>query len=144
VVAIIHAEAVLHSHITLNPNRAFIFLAALLNSLATALSVTIVTFEKDCDAKTRRTMGEFYGMFPAQRFKKVVAFSSLVSFSLCQIFAKVLSTVLLQTMSSNLMLAVLLGEGVVFLVYKLARNDFYYWLILSSVHVTRLFSILIR
>lgn len=126
-------------------NPFFVILAITMNIFTTTLALAIVTLDKDCDVKTRRTMGEFYGMFSEQPLMKSVAFFSMLTFSITQLLAMTISTVLLDVViANNAIYFVMGGQLSLFFLYKLSRGDFLYWVQFESAPQNFTLAVIVR
>jgi hypothetical protein len=126
-----------------NPNLLCVAIA--MNIFTPTLALAIVTLDKDCDTKTRRTMGEFYGIFSEQPLMKTIAFCSLLTFSIAQLVAKTIAFVLLDVIVGNYMLYIVLSVQIgLYSLYKVARGDYMYWVQLGSPTPSALIAFMIR
>ena len=92
-------------------------------------AVTYMTFMKDISEESRRTGKLFYGFVPLSGMRLVAVKWSMYLLSSCQLLGKSLEVVMLmQVGGTALAVGVLGGEMVVYLIYKIARGDFRYWL----------------
>ena len=79
--------------------------------------------------RCRRTGKVFYGFVPLYGLRLVVVRWSMYLLSFCQLLGKSMEMAILnQVGGKTLAVGVLGGEMVAYLVYKLVRRDFRYWL----------------
>jgi len=92
-------------------------------------AVSYMTYAKDISEESRRTGKIFYGFVPLRGVRLVVVKWSMYLLSFCQLLGKSLMVVVLyRTGGKPLVFAVLGGEMVAYLSFKLVRRDFRYWL----------------
>jgi len=92
-------------------------------------AVSYMTYVKDISEESRRTGKIFYGFMPLRGMRLVVVRWSMYLLSFCQLLGKSLEmAILIDVGGKALALSVLGGEMVAYLLYKLVRRDFRYWL----------------
>ena len=92
-------------------------------------AVSYMTYAKDISEESRRTGKIFYGFMPLRGMRLVVVRWSMYLLSFCQLLGKSLEmAILIDVGGKALALSVLGGEMVAYLLYKLVRRDFRYWL----------------
>ena len=108
----------------------WIVLAALFTSVAfVSEAVSYMTFMKDISEEGRRKQKIFYGFIPLSGIKLVMVKLSMYLLSFCQLLGKSFQMVILMQMGGRtLALGVLGGEVFIYLLYKLLRRDFRYWI----------------
>ena len=93
-----------------------------------AEAVSYMTYLKDIDEGGRRTEKIFYGFIPLHGVRLVLVVVSMRLLSFCQLLGKSLEmAILVQIGGKTLAVSVLVGDMVAYLVYKLVRGDFRYW-----------------
>ena len=81
--------------------------------------------DMDISPKWRKTAPEFYGYIPATG-RGLIFFLMTVN-STAQFLAKILSMALLGAVSKTWAFGYIVGDIVLFLLYTLVRNDFFYF-----------------
>ena len=84
----------------------------------------------DTSPKKRRETPDFYGYVPPTG--RGLIFILMVVNSTSQFLAKIMAIALLGAVSKMWAAAYLVGEMCLFLLYKLLRNDFIYWIPVES------------
>jgi len=126
-----------------------IVLLALLCSVAfVSEAVTYMTYIKDINEESRRTGKLFYGFMPLSGIRLMIVKGSMYVMSFCQLMGKSIAIALLvQIGGKNLVITVLSCEMGVYLLFKVVRRDFRYFLPLSrgtSMFVILLFRVMIK
>jgi hypothetical protein len=107
-----------------NPSLALAGLfSVIMSSASCGFCMTLVTYDKDLDNKSRRTMPEFYGMIPDNNSKRVWMFISMFVLSTTQMTMRVISICLLSTVSMTWVLTLHTTECLVLLLAKVYRNE---------------------
>ena len=81
--------------------------------------------DMDTSPKKRRETPEFYGYIPATG-RGLIFFLMMVN-STAQFLAKIMSIALLGAVSKTWVFGYIVGDIVLFLLYTLVRNDFFYY-----------------
>jgi len=103
--------------------------ALLVSVVFVAEAVSYMTYVKDISEESRRTGKIFYGFVPLHGLRLVVVKWSMYLLSFCQLLGKSLEmAILVQIGGKILAIGVLGGELVAYLVYKLVRSDYRYWM----------------
>ena len=119
-------------------------IALLFSVVFVSEAVTYTTFMKDISEESRRTGKIFYGFVPLSGVKLVVVKWSMYLLSFCQLLGKSFEiAILTQVGGKALAVGVLGGEMVVYLIYKLVRRDFRYWMTLPR-GTSLAFSLILR
>jgi len=107
-----------------------IVLLALLSSAAfVSEAVTYMTYMKDINAESRRTGKLFYGFVPLSGIRLVLVKVSMYVLSFCQLMGNSITVALLvQKGGKTLAIIVLSCEMGVYLLWKVVRRDFRYWM----------------
>jgi len=108
----------------------YVLVAALGISVAfVAEAVSYMTYLKDIDEESRRTGKIFYGFIPLQGVRLSLVTVSMRLLSFCQLLGKSFEmAILVQVGGKTLAISVLGGEMVAYLIYKVVRGDFRYWM----------------
>ena len=126
-----------------------IIIVALFASLAIAAdTVSYLTYAKDIDHESRRTGRLFYGFIPLRGLRIVVVYVAMHVLSFCQLTAKSITIGILAHLGGKpLAIAVLGGEVGIYLLYKVLRKDFRYFLPLplgTSIAVSLLMRVAVK
>ncbi|GMH87019.1 hypothetical protein TrVE_jg13484 [Triparma verrucosa] len=109
-----------------NQTKAAVF--SLVVSIFTAtFTSTGISLDKDLDRESRFSAPDFYGYFPSGTKKRAKVCMLIFLISACQLTAKSLAYALGAVESPTIVLAFMIVDVVAFLLYKLARRDFDYW-----------------
>ena len=84
----------------------------------------------DTSPKKRRETPDFYGYVPPTG--RGLIFVLMVVNSTSQFLAKIMAIALLGAVSKTWVVAYLVGDVCLFLLYKILRNDLFYWLPIQS------------
>ena len=104
-------------------------LMSVLVSISTiALGTTTICFDFDLDPEKRMHSPDFYGYIPNSSGQRTVVFFSMFVFSACHIVVRVLGIALLTIINPMLTAAVLGGDMLFFMIFKVARNDLRHFL----------------
>jgi len=103
-------------------------LSVTLSIMATAFAGSVISYDFDCDPDKRMADPLFYGYVPDDGRMTVMAL--MMGVASCQIAARSLCVALLLNMSLGWIYLVELG---VYLLYKVARGDFFYWMPVTGV-----------
>ena len=85
----------------------------------------IAIIDLDTSPKKRRETPAFYGFVP--HTGRGLIFALMVVNSTSQFLAKIMAIALLGAVSKTWTVAYLVGDVCLFLLYKILRNDFFYW-----------------
>ncbi len=108
-----------------------------------AFGSTTICFDFDLDPERRIHTPDFYGYVPSNSGGRALVFYSMFVFSVCHIAVRLFGVALLATVSSYVTAAVLGGDMLCFLLFKLMRDDLRYWLRLDGLFFW-IVSILVR
>ena len=99
-------------------------------SLTSSSSSQSSITDKDTSPNSRRVTPDFYGFVPPTG--RGLIFVLMVVNSTSQFLAKIMAIGLLGAVSKTWTVAYLVGDMCLFLLYKLLRNDFFYWIPVQS------------
>jgi len=106
-----------------------VLLAMLSSTTFVSEAVSYMTFTKDIDAESRRTGKLFYGFMPLSGIMLLLVKGSMYVMNFCQLMGKSIAVALLvQIGGKTLAIIVLICEMGVFLLLKVVRRDFRYWM----------------
>ena len=125
--------------------RSTVALASLLTSMATTAYVSVsIAYDFDIDPSRRRKQPGMYGMIPAASSGRAAAFGSMFLLALTQVLGRTLACALLAAKSATLLVCILGGEMALYMLFKLLRRDFTYWMPIESKALSVLASVLMR
>jgi hypothetical protein len=127
-----------------SPRRTNLALTSIVTSIATIAYISVtVTYDFDSDPHRRKTQPWMYGMLPYSPLRRVTAFVSMFFLSFSQIVGRILSYAMLATIGTRMGYFVLV-EMVLYLLVKILRRDFVYWLPIESRYYTILWTLGLR
>eukprot|EP00519_Triparma_laevis_P011501 CAMPEP_0182508184 /NCGR_PEP_ID=MMETSP1321-20130603/24535_1 /TAXON_ID=91990 /ORGANISM="Bolidomonas sp., Strain RCC1657" /LENGTH=665 /DNA_ID=CAMNT_0024714221 /DNA_START=50 /DNA_END=2047 /DNA_ORIENTATION=- len=126
-----------------NQSSAAVFSLAVSVSVA-AFTSTTISFDIDMDRIKRGHSPNFYGYIPDATSKRVKMFLYIFLLSACQISAKIIACSLCAVESSKIVLTYLGVDMLFFLVYKLLRRDYQYWIPTNGCVISVVISLLFR
>ena len=98
-------------------------------SLATiSLATTTSSFDMDLAPDKRTHTPDFYGYIPSNGGQRTVLFASMFLFTACHVGIRLLGIALLAVVDPGITAAILGGDMLFFMLFKLARDDFRYWI----------------
>ena len=109
-----------------NQTKAAVF-SLVVSIFTAAFTSTGISLDKDLDRESRFSAPDFYGYFPSGTKKRAKVCMLIFLISACQLTAKSLAYALGAVESPTIVLAFMIVDVVAFLLYKLARRDFDYW-----------------
>jgi hypothetical protein len=110
-----------------NPTKSTAAIASLMiSACTTAFISTTMTYDKDNAPSWRRHSPDFYGAVP--KTGRGLAFVVMVALSLIHVISKTLATALLLVTNSTWLLCYMSGDIAFYLLQKVLRRDFIYWI----------------
>ena len=97
-----------------------------------ALGSTTLCFDFDCDPERRAHTPDYYGYVPNNSGSRTVVFFTMFMFTACHVGVRLIGIALLAVVSPMIAAAVLGGDVLFSMLFKLARNDLRYWLPLEG------------
>ena len=119
------------------------YLSLAVSLLTTGFISATLSYDFDTDPQRRAYYPEFYGYVPDDGRKRAFLFFLMILLSATQVLIKAMLIVVLASIGSRFPVLYLLGDIAFYLLYKVARRDFIYWLPLEGV-VSLVISGLIR
>jgi len=118
--------------------------ALFMSVLFVAEAVSYMTYMKDISEESRRSGTIFYGFVPLAGVRLLVVKWSMILLSFCQLLGKSSEMAILWVLGGKkLVFSVLGGEMVVYLIFKVVRGDFRYWMPLPQ-GFSLVFSLIMR
>jgi len=102
-------------------------LSVAVGCVSSAFITTALTFDKDLDPKTRRTMSEFYGMIPDSEILRNLCFGAMMIMTTSLMVCRVFTMSMLGAMENHCLVSFVAAEVGFMLLVKLLRKDFKYW-----------------
>jgi len=103
-----------------------------ISMMCTAFAGTVMSWDLDTSPIRRKTNPEFYGYIKNDPTSRTLTFVVMMTITFCHVLMKSLSTALLMSMSVTWLAAYLIGDMLLFMLYKILRCDFRHWLNLGD------------
>jgi len=115
-------------------DQSLVVVLSLASSVITGAFIsTFISYDLDVDKRRRKFRPDTYGYIPDGLWKRLGTFACMLLMSGTQLFTKAFSCALCAVVSTPLLVASIFGEVGLFLIYKLLRQDFLYWLPIPGV-----------
>ena len=99
-----------------------------ISALTTGFASAIISFDKDIDPKGRKNQPNFYGFIPDDHGSRRRCFMLMTMMSTLHNLSRSVGYALLIVSGGQTMLAAFVGcEMIIYLVWKIMRSDFMYW-----------------
>ena len=98
-----------------------------ISALTTGFASAIIAFDKDVDAKGRKSQPKFYGYIPDDHRLRSRCFMLMTMMSTCHNLSRSVGCALLAALGKEMVLSFFGGEVLLYLVWKLVRSDFMAW-----------------
>jgi hypothetical protein len=106
----------------------FAALASIVVSIATiSLSSSTMCFDFDLSPDRRAKVPTFYGYIPNNSRQRTIVFFSMFLFTIFQVSLRCLGVAVMAAVSPTATSFIILGDVILFMVFKIVRNDFRYW-----------------
>jgi hypothetical protein len=112
------------------------------SALSTGFAGATISYDWDTDPGKRERVPQFYGYVPSNAAKRSMAFVAMVLFSAGMLLTRCYSIVLMGLLGSKFAFAFVGADLGLYLLVKVLRKDFWYWLPLGN-NKLELFSSLI-
>eukprot|EP00519_Triparma_laevis_P012762 CAMPEP_0182500664 /NCGR_PEP_ID=MMETSP1321-20130603/9697_1 /TAXON_ID=91990 /ORGANISM="Bolidomonas sp., Strain RCC1657" /LENGTH=248 /DNA_ID=CAMNT_0024705163 /DNA_START=34 /DNA_END=777 /DNA_ORIENTATION=+ len=109
------------------------YLSLAVSLLTTGFISATISYDFDTDPQKRAFNPEFYGYVPDDGRKRAFLFATMILLSATQILIKALLIIVLASIGSRFPVYYILGDMAFYLLYKIVRKDFTYWLPLEGV-----------
>jgi len=111
----------------------FALLSIFISALTTGYSSAMIAFDSDVDVAHRKSQPKFYGYVPDDNDLRGRTFGLMTMMGALHNLSRSVGYALLIASSGfSMALSFFVGELVVYLLYKIARRDFIYWIPLSG------------
>jgi hypothetical protein len=111
-------------------NSAWISLT--ISALSTGFISATISYDYDTDPKKRQQTPDFYGYIPTTAIKRLTVFASMLLFSASMLIVRCMTIVLLGTIGTKWAFAYIGTDLSLYLLVKLLRKDFWYWMPLEG------------
>ena len=100
-----------------------------ISTLTTGFTSALISFDKDVDVLGRKNQPRFYGYIPDDHATRTRCFFLMTIMSALHNLSRSIGCALLAASSSGKMnlFYFVVGEMIIFLVWKILRRDFFYW-----------------
>ena len=112
--------------------------------LSTGFIGATMSYDFDTDPSKREDTPHFYGYVPANPTKRTIVFTSMVIFSAGMLLIRCTTLVVLRSIGTLWMYGFLCFDLCLFLLVKMLRNDFWYWIPSASFFSEFLLSLSLR
>ena len=104
-----------------------------ISALMTGLTSAMIAYDYDTNQAHRELQPKFYGYIKSGRHQRGRTFFLMMMISTLHNLSRSLGYAILAVVDSKLAVMFFVGEVGVYLAYKMARRDFYYWVRLEGV-----------
>ena len=105
-----------------------VWISLTISAMSAGFISASISYDADTDPNSRQTNRGFYGYVPAKASKRTIVFMSLVFFSSGMVMIRCFIIALLGLRGVKWAMAYIGGDLFFYLIIKLARDDFWYWL----------------
>ena len=109
------------------------YLSLAVSLLTTGFISATLSYDFDTDPQKRAFNPEFYGYVPDDGGKRALLFITMILLSATQVLIKATLIIVLAAIGSRFLLYYLLADTAFYLMYKVARRDFTYWVPVEGV-----------
>ena len=102
------------------------------SALTTGFVSSCLSYDWDTDPRQRAESAEFYGYIPNRARYRAVVFVVMILFSSIMLLVRASVLALLGHVEASAAVLYVLTEMALYLLFKIARKDFYYWLPLEG------------
>jgi len=102
------------------------------SALSTGFIGATISYDYDTDPERRELKGRFYGFVPSKPIPRTVSFLTMIVLIAGFLMIRCTSIVLFGLVSLKLAWAFILTDMALYLIFKVLRGDFYYWLPLGG------------
>jgi hypothetical protein len=110
----------------------------------TAFTSVMITYDMDNDPSRRRDQPMMYGITGDEPGQKIACFAAIYVMAFTHVAGRILAAAMCTAVSGTLTMWTLLGEMILYMVYKLFRRDFTYWVPIDSPSYAAVFSFVCR
>ncbi|GMH86654.1 hypothetical protein TrST_g13924 [Triparma strigata] len=108
-------------------------ISVMVSAATIGFTSAMLSYDWDTSPSQRAFNPGFYGYIPDKALSRAVCFLSMMSLSFSHVLLQTLSCALLFATNPRWLVYYLAGDMALFLLYKVARRDFHYWLNISGV-----------
>ena len=114
----------------------------LVSAAAVSFSSVSISIEYDVEPKKREFNGSFYGFYPKNN--RLLVFLFMLGFTMAHVLMKVLACALVLDLSGDWVAFYMAGDVSLYLLYKIIRHDFIYWVPMESLPLSLAVSTIVR
>ena len=126
------------------PIHAGAWISLIISAVSTGFAGASISYDFDTEPIQREGRPEFYGYVPSNKRLRRIIFVTLTTFSSCMLLIRCLIIVLLSMITPRWAMAYILIEVLGFVLLKILRNDFWYWLSAGNYWLDLVISLLVR
>lgn len=104
------------------------YISLLVSMFSTGFVSATISYDTDTNPEKRAASPQFYGLVPDNGTKRALLFVSMTTMSSCLVMMKSLLLISLGKIKLIYCFAYFFGEVAIYLVMKIVRGDFTYWL----------------
>ncbi|GMH95781.1 hypothetical protein TL16_g13231 [Triparma laevis f. inornata] len=125
---IIQTSAIISELNSGDPTSSMTYISLLVSSMTTGFVSATLSYDYDTDPKKRAFNPEFYGYVPDDARKRAALFVTMTLMSADQVLIHGISVVILGSIARSYALLYLVGNMVLYFIYKVVRGDLRHWL----------------
>ena len=99
-----------------------------MSSISTGFIGATISYDFDTDPEKREKVPEFYGYVPSKPSKRSVVFGAMTFYTSGMLLIRCMTIVLLSLSGKKFVFAYLIADLGIYLLVKILRGDFWYWL----------------
>ncbi|GMI29072.1 hypothetical protein TeGR_g11360 [Tetraparma gracilis] len=103
-------------------------LSIVVSALTTGMGSASISYDFDSDPEKRRKLPNFYGYLPDEGNKRTIMYVCMVLNSALLLLLRSIGVALLMLADTKIFVAYMAGDHLLYLLLKLVRGDFLYWL----------------
>ncbi|GMI25215.1 hypothetical protein TeGR_g3083 [Tetraparma gracilis] len=103
-------------------------LSIVVSAITTGMGSAAISYDYDSDPEKRRKLPDFYGYLPDDGNKRTLMYVCMVINSALLLLFRSIGAALLMLADPKIFVAYMAGDHLLYLLQKLARGDFLYWL----------------
>ncbi|GMI28476.1 hypothetical protein TeGR_g12203 [Tetraparma gracilis] len=108
-------------------------LSIVVSAITTGMGSAAISYDFDSDPENRRKLPDFYGYLPDEGNKRTVMYVCMVLNGALLLLLRSVGAALLMLANTEIFVAYLAGDHLLYLLQKLVRGDFLYWMPVEGV-----------
>jgi hypothetical protein len=108
------------------------WLSLIVSALTTGFTSSTISYDFDIDPANRETRPDFYGYIPAKASKRTILFVSMILITAGMLVIRCMTMVLLGLIQDKWAVSYILIDVSIYMVVKVLRHDFWYWMPLGG------------